>query len=197
MVVDKIVFRDIPLSFKLEDPGFLKILLELISRNPGMYVNYQSLSKQFGKDRRIIKNYLFYLKESFLVSLLGNYRKGTVSLRKNKRVYPNDTGLIGLYTNSIDDFLFSKMVESFFVIHLGANAFWKDNLEVNIIKNGIPIEIKYKENIKAEDFKSLRLFMKKFNIKKSILITKKEEGKKVFEEGKVDLIPAWKFALKD
>ena len=195
LVVDKIVFRDIPLSFKLEDAGFLKTLLELISRNPGMYVDYQSIGKQFGKDRRVVKNYISYLKESFLISLLGNYRNGTASLRKNKRAYPNDTGLISLHFPSIDGVLFSKMVESFFVIYLGADAFWKDKLEVDIIKGKVPIEIKYKENIKSEDFKSLRAFMKRFNCRNSILVSKNEEGEKLFDEGKVRLVPAWKFAL--
>jgi len=196
LVVDKIVFRDIPKSFKLDDAEFLKTLLELISRNPGMYVDYQSISKQFGKDRRVVKNYISYLRESFLISLLGNYRKGTTSLRKNKRAYPNDTGLISLYFSSIDEILFSKMVENFFVIHLGADAFWKDNLEVDIVKENLGIEIKYKEKIGTEDFKSLRAFMKKFNCGKSILVTKKSEGEKVFDEGKIRMVPAWKFALE-
>jgi uncharacterized protein len=196
LVVDKIVFRDIPNSFKLDDAEFLKTLLELISCNPGMYVDYQSISKQFGKDRRVIKNYISYLQESFLISLLGNYRRGTTSLRKNKRAYPNDTGLIALYFSSIDGILFSKMVESFFVVHLGTDAFWKDNLEVDIVKGGFPVEIKYKENIRSEDFKSLRAFMKKFDYGDSTLVTKKEEGKKVFDEGTVKMVPAWKFALK-
>jgi uncharacterized protein len=197
LVVDKIVFRDIPKSFKLDDAEFLKNLLEMICCNPGMYVDYQSISRQFGKDRRVVKNYISYLKESFLISLLGNYRKSTTSLRKNKRAYPNDTGLISLYFSSIDEILFSKMVETFFIVHIGADAFWKDNLEVDIVKEGIGIEVKYKENIRLEDFNSLRSFMKAFNCKNSILVTKKEEGEEVFEEGKVKLVPAWKFALEN
>ena len=197
LVVDKIIFRDIPKSFNLEDPEFLKNLLELISCNPGMYIDYQSLGKQFGKDRRIVKNYIFYLKESFLISLLGNYRKGTTTLRKNKRAYPNDTGLIRLHKNSIDELMFSKMVENIFVIFLKANAFWKDKLEVDIIKNGVPIEVKYRERIDSEDFNALRRFMKKFDQKKGILITKNESGKKSFEEGEIELIPAWRFLLRD
>ena len=74
LVVDKIVYKDIPKMFKLEDPEFLRVLLELISTNPGMYIDYQSLSKQFGKDRRVIKDYINYLKESFLITLLGKVR---------------------------------------------------------------------------------------------------------------------------
>src|SRR3989338_11477730 len=69
-VVDKIVYKDAPKIFKIEDPEFLRTLLELISANPGMYVDYQSLSRQFGKDRRVVRDYILYLRESFLISLL-------------------------------------------------------------------------------------------------------------------------------
>src|SRR3989344_2671341 len=55
LVVDKIVYKDIPKLFELKDPDFLKVLLELISSNPGMYIDYQSLSRQFEKDRRTFK----------------------------------------------------------------------------------------------------------------------------------------------
>ena len=70
LVVDKIAYKDIPSMFKLKDPQFLKILIELIATNPGMYVDYQSLSRQFDKDRRVIKDYIFYLEESFLIQVL-------------------------------------------------------------------------------------------------------------------------------
>ena len=50
LVVDRIVYQDIPGLFGIDDPDFLKVLIELIATNPGMYVDYLSLSKQFGKD---------------------------------------------------------------------------------------------------------------------------------------------------
>ena len=37
--------------------------------------------------------------------------------------------------------------------------------------------------------------MKRFNCRNSILVSKNEEGEKLFDEGKVRLVPAWKFAL--
>jgi len=196
LVVDKIVFRDIPKSFGLKDAEFLRNLLELIARNPGIYIDYSSIGKEFGKDRRVVKDYVFYLGESFLISLLGNYRRGTSGLRKSKRAYVNDTGLIGLYFSSVDEVLFSKMVESFFVVHLGADAFWKDGVEVDIVKDGVGIEVKYKDNLKSEDFKSLRSFMKRFDCREAVLVSKKDEGMRVFDEGKIRVVPAWKFALE-
>ncbi len=196
LVVDKIVYKDIPNLFGIEDPEFLKILLELISTNPGMYVDYQSLSKQFEKDRRVIKDYISYLKESFLINILGNYRKGNITtLRKKKRAYPTDTALSYLYKSKIDESFFGRMVETVILNKLGANSFWKNGNEIDMISNGVPIEIKYQEKINPEDLKPIKEFMKKFNQKQGILVTKKEEKEIKNEEGIIKLIPAWKFLL--
>ena len=196
LVVDKIVYKDIPRIFKLEDPDFLKILLELISTNPGMYIDYQSLSRQFGKDRRVIKDYLNYLKESFLITLLGNYRKGSITtLRKKKRAYPADNALIYLYKSRIEEDFFGRMVETLVVNKLKASSFWENGGEIDIVYEGIPIEVKYQEKINSEDFKPIREFMRKFNKKESLMITKNEEKEIKFEEGVIKLIPVWKWLL--
>ncbi len=197
LVVDKIVYKDIPKIFKIEDPEFLRILLELIATNPGMYVDYQSLSKQFDKDRRVIKNYLLYLKESFLINMLGNYRKGSITtLRKRKRAYPADNALTYLYKPKIEEHFFGRMVETMVVNKLKAISFWKNRDEIDVVYNDIPIEVKYQENIKDEYFKPLKEFMKKFRKKEGVIITKNQEKEVKFEEGTIKLIPMWKWLLE-
>lgn len=197
LVVDKIVYKDIPLMFKLEDPEFLRVLLELIATNPGMYIDYQSLSKQFDKDRRVIKDYISYLKESFLIALLGNYRKGSITtLRKKKRAYPTDTALIYLYKPKIEENFFGRVVETLVVNKLKAKSFWKDKGEVDIIQNDTPIEVKYQERVTPADYKPVLNFMKKFNKKKGIIITKSDEKELKFKEGEIKLIPVWKWLIE-
>src|SRR3989338_2637505 len=117
----------------------------------------QSLSKQFEKDRRVIKNYINYLKESFLITLLGNYRKGSITtLRKKKRAYPTDNALTYLYKPKIEEDFFGRMIETIIVNKVKAACFWKNGNEVDIIYENMPIEVKYQEKINAEDFKPLR-----------------------------------------
>ena len=196
LVVDKIVYKDIPKLFKIEDPEFLKILLELIATNPGMYLDYQSLSKQFNKDRRVIKDYIFYLKESFLITILGNYRKGSITtLRKKKRAYPTDNAITYLYKSRIENDFLGRMAEALVVNKIKAVSFWKNKTEIDIIHNDIPIEVKYQEKISSEDFKALKEFMKKFKKKNGIMITKNEEKEVKIEEGTINLIPVWKWLL--
>jgi len=197
VVVDNIIYKDIPKMFKIEDPEFLTILLELISTNPGMYVDYQSLSKQFEKDRRVIKNYLYYLKESFLITILGNYRKSNItSLRKKKRAYPTDSALIYLYKPKIESDFFGRIIETLAVNKVKATSFWKNRHEIDIINNELPIEVKYQEKINSEDLKPVLEFMRKFNKKEGLIITKNEEKELKFKEGNIKLAPAWKWMLK-
>ena len=195
LVLDKIVYKDIPKLFSIDDPEFLKTLTELIARNPGMYVDYQSLSKQYGKDRRVIKNYIAYLKDSFLITVLGNYRKGSTTLRKKKRAYPTDNALISLYANTMDDRFFGRLVETLAINHLQATAFWTNSNEIDVVKDGIPIEIKYQNTINTEDYKPLKEFMKKFGKSEGIIVTKKEEGELKLDCGTIKLIPVCKWLL--
>lgn len=197
LIIDAIIYKDIPKTFKIEDPSFLGVLLELIATNPGMYVDYQSLSKQFDKDRRVVKDYLTYLQDSFLIRLLSNYRKGSfTTLRKKKRAYPADTSLIYFYKPTIEEGFFGRMVETLVVNTLPARFFWKNGNEIDIVHRDIPLEVKYQEKINSEDFKPLQDFMKKFKKGESIMITKREEKNIALDEGIVRLIPVWKWLVK-
>ncbi len=129
--------------------------------------------------------------------MLGNYRKGSITtLRKMKRAYPADNALTYLYKINIEEAFFGKMIETLVVNKLKASSFWKNGGEIDVIHNDIPIEVKYQERINSEDFKTVREFMKKFNKKEGIILTKKDEKEMKFEEGKITLMPVWKWLLK-
>jgi predicted AAA+ superfamily ATPase len=194
-VIDKIVRQDIPQLSGIRNIELLHQILELIAINPGMYLSYQTLAQRFDGDRRTIKEYVIWLSDSFLIRLLGNYRRGSASLRKNKRAYLSDTGMISVFRPAIDEAFFGRMVECAVINALGAEAFWKNRHEVDAVVNRIPLEVKYQEKIIKSDLKGLFEFMKKFNVKLGFLITKDSEETMKTEHGKVIFIPAWKLLL--
>jgi uncharacterized protein len=195
LVIDKIVYKDIPNSYKIADPSFLSLLLELISKNPGIYIDYQSIAKQFNKDRRVVKDYLIYLEHSFLIRIISNYRKGSSSLRKMKRAYPSDNSLIKLFKFNYEEDFYGKLVENVCVNFLQAQCFWKNSFEVDIILNEKPIEIKYRNEIRKSDIKGVKEFMKKFNVNEGIIITKNHDEILEFDNFKINFISLWKFLL--
>jgi predicted AAA+ superfamily ATPase len=204
ILVEKIVYQDIPKVFPIENEDLLMKIIKIISSDPGMILDYKSLSNELGISRVTLSNYFFYLEESFLIRKLYNFSKNNLtSEKKMKKFYLSSTSLFTFLNNSVEE---SKLIENLIVVNTGASFFWRtpQKYEVDIVltKNNevIPIEIKYKNNILPKEVKNLIHFSKDFKIQKAIMITKdfsgvnnfKLENDKILE---INFIPAWKFLL--
>ena len=195
-VIDKLIFRDLLMLSGVKDVELFMSLLEIFAANPGMFVEYQSLAQQLGRDRRVIRSYVMWLKEGFLIDLLANFRKGkVVGLRKLKRIYLADNSIVTAFHGPADEAFFGRMVENAVINALNARFFWRNRHEVDAVVNGIPIEVKYQRKILPADLKGVREFMRKFEVRKGIVVTKDEAGEINLAEGKVRLIPAEDFLL--
>jgi len=195
-VIDKLVFKDILALSGIRDVELLLSMLEVFATSPGMYLEYQSLAQQFGRDRRVVRSYVMWLREGFLITLLANYRKGkATSLRKLKRLYLADNSIITAFYGSINATLFGKMVENAVINALNARFFWRDRHEVDVVVNGIPVEVKYQPRVLPKDLKGLREFMRKFGVGLGVVGTRDESKEAKFAEGKVRFIPAERFLL--
>ncbi|MDP4039297.1 MAG: hypothetical protein Q8P57_01845 [Candidatus Pacearchaeota archaeon] len=117
-------------------------------------------------------------------------------MRKIKRAYPTDNALIYLFKSTMDEDFFGRVVETLIVNKTGALSFWKNGGEVDIIKDGTPVEVKYKNNIDISEFKHLLEFMKKFGKSEGFIVTKSDEKVVEVKGNKIKLIPAWKWMLE-
>ena len=194
-VIDKILYRDIPQLSGIRNVELLHQLLELIAINPGMYLNYQNLAQRLDADRRTIKEYVMWLSDGFLIRLLGNFRGGSASLRKDKRAYLSDTGIITAFKPTVDEAFFGRMVENAVINALDAGAFWKNRHEVDAVLNGTCVEVKYQKSIIKSDLKGTLEFMRKFKSTKGFVISKDREEVMKTEHGEVFFKPAWKLLL--
>ena len=195
IVLDKILFSDLPLTFKRVDIDLLQTLTELFLSNPGMYLNIDALSRNLRKSKNEIIFHIKLLELGYIIRIVRNYR-GSLALasRKLRRVYPYHPSLTQVTFKDIDEPL---LVESFVRSHLDAEFYWRKNgKEVDFVFNGIPIEVKYKEKIETEDIKNLLEFMKIFKQNKGYIISKDEFNEIKIENKKIKIIPAWYFALQ-
>lgn len=197
LIVDRVIHIDIPLAFQIEEPELLQRLLTLVSAHPGMVTDYENLASDLGRNRKTITAYLFYLEKAFLLRKVYNYSKNRLtSERKAKRLYPSSTALAFLYNAE-----FGRIIETA-VLQKGKFLFFsrEGNKEVDFISGSdrevFPLEVKYSEKIRPEEFKWLRLFMQKYSLKKGQIITKEKEEVIETEEGKITLIPLWKWLLQ-
>ena len=61
-IVDRIIYKDIPLEFGIKDLELLETLVKIIFTQPGLIVNFDAFARNLKRDKKTIINYIFYLK---------------------------------------------------------------------------------------------------------------------------------------
>jgi len=195
---DKVLYKDIPSLFKIEDISILNSILENITENPGQLIELSSFSSEYKISRPTLANYLRYLEDSFLIKKLYNFSKNKRKIeRKLKKYYP---ALISINLIFSEDLLSkSKVFENVLINQLKADFFWRDPYknEVDMILDDgkiIPVEVKYGE---IKDIKSLLKFMNLFDINKGFVISREQEKRQISDGKEISIIPAWKWLLEN
>lgn len=194
------LFRDVLSVYSVREPKALENLMYLIAEKQTLPLNNYTLSNILRIKKETVANYLQYLKNAHLILGATYYTKNaTKRITKESKYYIVDTGLRNaLLTESIlgDDTL-GKDIEGAVAAHLmrhqsGIDAklfYWKDKYEVDFIFNDIPIEVKFKNDIRSGELKGIVKFMGKFGSKYGIVVTKD-----LFKsQDNIFYIPAWLF----
>ena len=194
LVIERIIYRDIPESFGVEDTEIIRILAEYIFENPGIILNIDALSRDLGRHKKTIRNALNYLELSFLIKRTSNLRGSFLATsRKNKKGYPLHPCLA--LTKDED-----KILETVVRSEINAQYYWRrNNKEVDFILKKeddiIPIEVKNKEKVDKKDTKGLLKFCSLFNVDKAYLISREEDRIIIIDDKKIVVIPITKFLL--
>ncbi len=174
-IIKKIVFEDIPIIFSVENPSVLYSIVRIIASHPGICINYFNLASDLGISNKTISYYLDTLVQSFLVRKLYNFSKNMItSEKKLKRFYLASPSFSWALSDFIEE---GKLVENYVLSVSDLNFFWRDSYghEVDFIRleegQPLPIEVKFKEKIEKRDLKNLQLFMKKFDVQESVILT--------------------------
>ena len=196
LIIDRVVYIDIPTAFGIDEPQLLERILSIISAAPGSIIDYESLANDLSRNRKTISNYIFYLEKAFLIKKLYNYSKNLLTTeKKSKRMYPTSTAFAYLF-NSEE----GRIIETGVLMNGDFRFFSRDgNKEVDFIKidkTTIPIEIKYTDKVKDKDLKGLFRFFDVHNLKEGLVITKGLEEVKRVNGKTVKYIPLWKWLLK-
>ena len=197
-LLERVIFKDIPESFQINRPNLLFRLLNIIARQPGMFLDYKNLGNDLKVDQRTISNYISYLEYSLLINKLYNYSSNQLtSEKKLKRVYPSNTAFI----NSLSDSIVGQdiLLETFYSGSLKARFFFRSprKEEVDVILYNrhavLPVEIKIREKVRASDLKTIFKFMKHYNCKKALVISKQDERIEKKDNRQIFILPYWKY----
>lgn len=205
-IVDKAIYRDIVSLYGIKKPELLeKLFLYLIGIN-GQILNVSNIANSIGLSRDYVSKYLIYLKNAYFLLGVKKYAKPIEKVvRSNEKVYILDHAIINSLLNKtgIDEGFAGHLVESIIAEHLIGHEYyyWRNYYEVDFIlkvRNKIlPVEVKYKGQVRKEDLKGLLNFMEKFKVDKGILITKNLFDKQKIEKKEIMFIPAWVFLLSE
>lgn len=133
----------------------------------------------------------------YLIRIVKNFRPSTLSTsRKLQRVYPYWWNLAYYCYGENND----KILESLVVSVIDGKYYWRDlEKEIDFLKiegkTILPIEVKNKERVEERELNTLKLFMNKYNLKRSLLLYLGEEEVRQRDNGKIELISFWKWLL--
>lgn len=196
-LLQRVIFIDIPQTFKLDMPELLDKLLTTAASRPGFYLDYKNLSNDLKIDQRTISNYISYLEYGLFLQKLYNYSRNLLtSEKKVKRLYICNTAFTSALNPQVD---LSLILEQFFVNKLEARFFLRtpQKEEIDIIhtqeRGVLPVEIKIREKISKEDSKILFKFLERNKFSRALLISLDTETTYQQDKCTVDVIPYWKY----
>lgn len=189
--VKKVIYEDLILAAEFRKPELLKRFYISLLEMPGREINVQSVAKETNIGALQIEKYLPLLEMTDLVYRISKFRTGPLRVRKglmkfylvdlalrnavlrlSDKLLSDDTTL-GLYAENLVylalkkwkgtiqmDYYRERHGEVDFIVHVGPHRF-------------LPVEVKYRNEIKAGDFASLHKFSAKFKQPtQSIMVTK-------------------------
>ncbi len=174
-VLEKVISSD--LSPHGLDPSRTLELLTIFYSEPGTYLNVSSLAGELNMSKKTLYKYLEYMKSSYLIRLLRNYRPSMrASSRKMKKVYPYHWSLtFGL----VGDVERGHLIESMAASILDASYYWREgSREVDfILMDGVivPVEVKAKAKLREGDIGNLLYFLRKFDLDAGFLVYEGED----------------------
>ena len=69
-IVDKVLLRDLPSLYGISDVQKLNSLFTMIAYHSGMLFSYESMSKESGVKKDVIRKYVQYLEAAFLIKVI-------------------------------------------------------------------------------------------------------------------------------
>ncbi len=168
-ICKKILFEDMPSVFPIEDPFLLDKIFSLSCSNPGMLLDYTSLSSDLRRNRKTISLYVAYLNHGFLTREIFNYSNNSLTSEKRlKKLYPS----LACFVDADK----SKILETAVAQILKTKFFWnyKGRFEVDFVTANplVGFEVKYKNNLASDDWKGLIKFKEVYPTAKMTLVSR-------------------------
>jgi len=197
-IIDKIIKADLQEKFKNVNRDLLLTLMGIFYSEPGMYLDYDSISKKLGISKKTLVQHIYYLEFSYLLRKIRNFRVNTFTVsRKMQRAYPYWWTLAYCYTDNQD-----RIMENIISSSMDAKYYWRKNgKEIDFLmvdgKKIVPMEVKNKVEVEKNQLKGMRYFLGRYTVGRGqVIYNGVEKEVKVDDKGRIRFIPLWKWLLE-
>jgi len=175
-IAEDIILKDIVPRYKIKNSSAINDLFFYTLSNATTALNYSTLSKKIGIDAKMIKEYIGYFEDNFLVSTISNYHtKLTSQIKSTKKLYINDNGFLNLGVNrsknsgnNLENLVFNVLSQRYEEV-----TYLKDKYEIDFCTNDSLYQVSFSiddEKTRQRELNAFRHFNKDTK-KRNILIT--------------------------
>ncbi len=208
------MYKDILRTNKVRDPVALENLFAILAKESSQIINRVQLAQTLDLRRETLNTYLHLLKTTFLISESEFYSQSRVKRsRREKKIYVNDVGIRNVSCALLDDQTLTnteelgKIIETMVADHTkrlqfnldpsrySSLMYWREKNEVDIVIDlfgkPLPIEVKYREQIRSSDIEGVKNFQHRVESPLSIVVTKNH----IILQGPIVFMPVWQYLI--
>ncbi len=214
-ILDKVLLRDLPGLYGIEDIQELYRLFSMLAYNTGQELNIEALSQKSGVSKVTLRRYLEYLEAAFLVRVLKRVDDRGQRFKRQTafKVYLTNPAMRAALFGPVgpEDEAMGAMVETAIVSQLAhamsafesfSYARWKEgglDLEVDLVSNDVwgalawLIEVKWSDRpwTRPEELRALeRLLVRHPSVSKAMVTTRTVAGSQVIGGRAVEFLPS-------
>lgn len=174
-IAEDIILKDIVPRYSIKNSEAIRDLFFYVVSNATTQVNYARLAKKIGIDAKMIKEYIGYFQDNFLVRMIPNYHtKLTQQIKSVKKLYLTDNGFLNLGVNRSENR--GAMLENMLFTALNHEKlhYLLDGKECDFYLNGKLYQVSYDiedEVTRKREFEGLKFFADKLGKDRGYLVT--------------------------
>lgn len=160
-IAEDIILKDIVPRYNIKNSSQIKDLFYYVVSNASNSLNYTTLSKKIGIDAKMIKEYIGYFEDNFLIHTISAYHtKMTEQIKSAKKLYVSDNGFLNLGINRSSN-LGSALENLTFVIlnkRCDEVTYIKESYEIDFRCDDTLYQVSYKMEDEKTRQRELRAF---------------------------------------
>ena len=174
-IAEDIILKDIVPRYSIRNSEAIRDLFFYVVSNATTQLNYSKLGKKIGIDAKMIKEYISYFQDNFLIKIIPNYHtKLTEQLKSTKKLYLTDNGFLNLGVKRSKDqgAMLENMV--FTALNHEKLTYLLDTKECDFYLDGTLYQVSYNiedEAIRKRELEGLKFFADKLGKDRGVLVT--------------------------